>query len=39
MSVAVVESTRRVLGKGESTTTRRYYISSLKPNSGEQIAG
>jgi predicted transposase YbfD/YdcC len=38
-SVAVVESTRRVLGKGDSKTTRRYYISSLKPQSGQQIAG
>jgi len=38
-SVAVVESTRRVLGKGESKTTRRYYLSSLKPESGQQIAG
>lgn len=37
-SAAVVESTRRLLGKGESTTTRRYYIASLVPKSGEQIA-
>ncbi len=38
-SVAVVESTRRVLGKNQSKTTRRYYIASLIPRSGEQIAG
>ena len=38
-SVAVVESTRRVLGKGECKTTRRYYISSLAADSGEKIAG
>ncbi len=38
-SVAVVESTRQVLGHGESKTTRRYYIASLRPQSGEQIAG
>lgn len=37
-SVAVVESTRRVLGKGESKTTRRYYISSLPADSGERMA-
>ena len=38
-SVAVVESTRRVLGRNESKTTRRYYIASLRPKSGEQMAG
>jgi predicted transposase YbfD/YdcC len=38
-SVAVVESIRRVPGKNESTTTHRYYIASLTPQSGEQIAG
>ena len=38
-SVAVVESARQVLGRGESKTTRRYYIASLTPQSGEQIAG
>jgi predicted transposase YbfD/YdcC len=37
-SVAVVESIRRVVGKNESTTTRRYYISSLTAPGGEQIA-
>lgn len=37
-SVAVVESTRRVIGKNESKTTRRYYLSSLVPRSGAQIA-
>jgi predicted transposase YbfD/YdcC len=34
-----VESTRQVPGKGESKTTRRYYIGSLVPHGGEQIAG
>jgi predicted transposase YbfD/YdcC len=38
-SVAVVESIRRVVGRNESKTTRRYYISSLRPDSGQRIAG
>jgi predicted transposase YbfD/YdcC len=38
-SVAVVESTRTVVGQGESKTTRRYYIGSMIPNSGQQMAG
>lgn len=37
-SVAVVESTRKVLGKDESRTTRRYYISSVPATSGQRIA-
>ena len=37
-SVAVVESVRHVLGKDKPKPTRRYYISSLKPESGEQMA-
>lgn len=36
--VAVVESTRQVPGKGEATTTRRYYICSRVPDDGRQIA-
>jgi predicted transposase YbfD/YdcC len=39
VSVAVVESTRHVLGKDESKTTRRYYISSVAADNGERIAG
>jgi predicted transposase YbfD/YdcC len=37
-SVAVVESVRHVLGKDKPKPTRRYYISSLQPESGEQMA-
>jgi predicted transposase YbfD/YdcC len=37
-SVAVVESVRHVLGKDKPKPTRRYYISSIKPESGEQVA-
>jgi predicted transposase YbfD/YdcC len=37
-SVAVVESTRRILGREQSKTTRRYYISSVGATSGERIA-
>ncbi len=37
-SIAVVESIRRVEGRNESKTTRRYYISSLRAQSGERIA-
>lgn len=38
-SVAVVESTRKILGEEQSKTTRRYYISSMAATSGEKIAG
>lgn len=37
-SVAVVESTRYVLGSDKTTTERRYFISSLRAVSGEQFA-
>ncbi len=37
-SVAVVESTRRILGREQSKTTRRYYIASISATSGEKIA-
>jgi predicted transposase YbfD/YdcC len=38
-SVIVVESIRRLLGKNEVQTNRRYYISSLPSESGERLAG
>jgi predicted transposase YbfD/YdcC len=38
-SVIVVESIRRLLGKNEVQTNRRYYISSLPSHSGEKFAG
>jgi predicted transposase YbfD/YdcC len=38
-SVVVVESIRRLLGKGESSTQRRYFISSVPCISGERFAG
>jgi len=37
-SVAVVDSIRRVIG-GETTTQRRYFLSSIKCESGERFAG
>lgn len=37
-SVAVVESTRRLIGTGKSSTERRYFISSLPCTSGETFA-
>jgi predicted transposase YbfD/YdcC len=37
-SVAVVESVRHISGKDKPKPTRRYYISSLKPQSGQQMA-
>lgn len=37
-SVAVVQSTRKVLGKDEAKTTRRYYILSLRADSAQQVA-
>lgn len=37
-SVAVVESTRRLIGTGKSSTERRYFISSLPATSGETFA-
>lgn len=37
-SVAVVESTRRLIGSGKSSTERRYFISSLACTSGERFA-
>ena len=37
-SVAVVESTRRLVGTGKSSTERRYFISSLPATSGETFA-
>ena len=37
-SVAVVESTRRLVGTGTSSTERRYFISSLPATSGETFA-
>lgn len=36
--VAVVESTRRIPGKAEDQTTRRYYIASLSELDGSRIA-
>jgi predicted transposase YbfD/YdcC len=38
-SVVVVESVRKLLGKGESSTQRRYFISSVACTSGEKFAG
>ena len=38
-SVIVVESIRRENAKEKPTVTRRYYISSLKADSGERLAG
>jgi predicted transposase YbfD/YdcC len=38
ISVAVVESTRRLIGTGKSSTERRYFISSLPCTSGERFA-
>ena len=37
-TVAVVESTRRLIGTGKSSTERRYFISSLPCTSGETFA-
>jgi predicted transposase YbfD/YdcC len=37
-SVAVVESTRRLIGTGKTSTERRYFISSLPCISGERFA-
>lgn len=37
-SVAIVESTRRMIGTGKSSTERRYFISSLSGASGETFA-
>jgi hypothetical protein len=37
-SVAVVESRRNDLGTGKISTQRRYFISSLSPDSGERFA-
>ena len=37
-SVVVVESTRRLIGTGKSSTERRYFISSLPCTSGETFA-
>jgi predicted transposase YbfD/YdcC len=37
-SVAVVESTRRLIGTGKTSTERRYFISSLQSTSGERFA-
>lgn len=37
-SVIVVESVRRENAKAEPTVTRRYYICSLKADSGERLA-
>jgi predicted transposase YbfD/YdcC len=36
--VVVVESTRRLIGTGKSSTERRYFISSLPCTSGETFA-
>jgi predicted transposase YbfD/YdcC len=38
-SVVVVESVRKIMGKGESSTQRRYFIASLPCTSGEKFAG
>ena len=38
LSVAVVESVRRVLSTGESQTHRRYFISTVPCTSGQRIA-
>ena len=38
ITVAVVESTRRLIGAGKSSTERRYFISSLPAASGETFA-
>jgi predicted transposase YbfD/YdcC len=37
-SAAVVESTRRLVGSGKSSTERRYFISSLPADSGQRFA-
>jgi predicted transposase YbfD/YdcC len=37
-SVMVVESVRRESAKAEPTVSRRYYISSLRPDSGRRLA-
>jgi predicted transposase YbfD/YdcC len=38
LSVAVVESTRRLMGTDQSSTERRYFISSLPCTSGQRFA-
>jgi len=38
LSVVVVESTRRAVGTGESSTERRYFIASLPADRGERFA-
>lgn len=38
-SVIVVEGIRRLIGKNEVQTHRRYFISSLPSDSGERLAG
>jgi len=39
ITVVVVESVRKLMGKGESSTQRRYFISSVPCTSGEKFAG
>lgn len=37
LSVAVVESTRRIVGTGKTSTERRYFMASLPSDSGERF--
>lgn len=37
--VVVVESTRQIIGSGSTSTERRYFMGSMKCDSGERLAG